>query len=146
MSPGYSGTPLGRKLGFKPGMRILLEGAPENYAELVAPLPDGVCIVGKSRRPVDLVHYFTTRAADLVKKLPKFRNQIEEDGTIWVSWPKKSANVPTDVTEDVVRREALRGELVDVKVCAVDDVWSGLKLVVRLKNRRKKIASRLGSR
>ncbi len=101
---------------------------------------------GSSREPVDLIHFFTRRAAELAKKLPKFRNRIEEAGAIWVSWPKKSAKVPTDLTEDVIRREALRGELVDVKVCAVDEVWSGLKLVVRLKNRRKKIASPLGSR
>jgi hypothetical protein len=146
MTPGYSGTPLAKKLGIQPGFRILLDGAPTNYAALVEPLPDGVSFVAKPRGLVDLIHLFTTRAADLAKKLPKYRKQIEENGTIWVSWPKKAANVPTDITEDVVRREALRGELVDVKVCAVDEVWSGLKLVVRLKNRRKKIASGLGNR
>jgi hypothetical protein len=146
MTSGYSGTPLATKLGFKPGFRILLEGAPSHYAALVEPLPVGVRFVEKPREPVDLIHFFVTRAADLAKNLPKYRNQIKEDGIIWVSWPKKAAKVSTDVTEDVVRREALRGELVDVKVCAVDEVWSGLKLVIRRKNRRKKIASRLGNR
>jgi hypothetical protein len=146
MSSGYSGTPLAKKLGFKPGFRILLEGTPSNYAALVEPLPERVLFVEKPREPVDLIHLFTTRAAEMAKKLPRYRNQIKEDGIIWVSWPKKSAKVPTDITEDVVRREALRGELVDVKVCAVDEVWSGLKLVIRLKNRRKKIASGLGNR
>jgi hypothetical protein len=146
MTAGYSGSPLAKKLGIKSGCRILLEGAPSNYAALVHPLPDDVRFIEKARGPVDLLHFFTTRRAELVKMLPKFRKQIEEDGMIWVSWPKKSAKVPSDLTEDIVRAEALRGELVDVKVCAVDDVWSGLKLVVRLKNRRKKIASGLGNR
>lgn len=146
MTAGYSGTPLAKKLGIKPGCRILLEGAPANYAALVDPLPEGVVFVERPRGLVDLVHHFTTRRAELVKKLPKLREQIEEDGMVWVSWPKKSAKMPTDLTEDIIRAEALRGELVDVKVCAVDEVWSGLKLVIRLKNRRKKIASRLGNR
>jgi hypothetical protein len=146
MNAGYSGTPLAQKLGINPGHRILLEGAPPNYLEMVAPLPKGVRFVEKPGEPVDLIHLFTTLAADLAKKLPAYRKRIQEDGAIWVSWPKKAAKIPTDLTEDVIRREALRGELVDVKVCAVDEIWSGLKLVVRLKNRRKKIASRLGTR
>ena len=146
MTAGYSGTPLAKKLGIKPGMRIRVDGAPPNYSALLAPLPEGVSFAAKAGGRVDLIHLFTDCAADLVKALPRYREQIEEDGTIWVSWPKKASKVPTDITEDVVRREALRGELVDVKVCAVDAVWSGLKLVVRLKNRRKKIASGLGTR
>ena len=146
MNAGYSGTPLAQKLGMKPGHRILLEGAPPNYAEMVAPLPKGVRFIEKPGEPVDLIHFFTTRAAVLAKKLPACRKRIAADGAIWVSWPKKTSKVPTDVTEDVVRREALRGELVDIKVCAVDEIWSGLKLVVRLKNRRKKIASGLRTR
>ena len=146
MTPGYSGRPLAQKLGIRPGSRILLEGAPPNYAAMVAPLPDGVRFVRNAKEPADLIHFFTTRAAELAKKLPRLRRRIEEDGAIWVSWPKRAAKVPTDVTEDVIRREALLGELVDVKVCAVDEIWSGLKLVVRLKNRRKKIASGLGTR
>ena len=141
MSAGYSGTPLAKKLGIKPGWWIRLINAPANYDSLVDPLPAGVRILEGARERVDMIHFFTSRAAELSRHLPKLREQIEEDGTIWISWPKRTSGQPTDMTEDVVRREALRRELVDVKVCAVDEVWSGLKLVVRLKNRRKKIAS-----
>ena len=146
MTAGYSGTPLVQKLGIKPHWRVRPLGAPAGYVALLAPLPEGVRLVSSPRQRVEMIHFFTTRAGELAKRLPALREQIEEDGTIWVSWPKRSSKVPTDVTEDVVRREALRGELVDVKVCAVDETWSGLKLVVRLKNRRKKIASPKGTR
>src|SRR5262249_22444606 len=141
MNAGYSGTSLVKKLGVKPGWRVRLVDAPANYRAMLEPLPEGVRFDVKPRERADMIHFFTSRAADLAMRLPTLRGQIEEDGTIWVSWPKRASGVPTDVTEDVVRREALRGELVDVKVCAVDETWSGLKLVVRLKNRRKMIAS-----
>ena len=128
---GYSGTPLARKLGYKPGMRVYLDAAPDDYAEIVAPLPDGVEFLKMPGKPLDLVHVFTTSAAGLAAKLKRYRPLVEPAGVIWVSWPKKAAKVPTDVTEDVVRDVALPLGLVDVKVCAVDAVWSGLKLVVR---------------
>lgn len=129
MTTGYSGTPLAKKLGIKPGHRLRLEGAPADYDALVAPLPEGVARVADG--PADVVHVFTTARAELAARLPALMEAIRPDGTIWVSWPKKAAKVPTDVTEDVVREVALPLGLVDVKVCAVDAVWSGLKLVIR---------------
>jgi hypothetical protein len=133
MSPdaGYSGTPLAKKLGYKPGMRAYLDAAPDGYAALVAPLSEGVEFVKAPKKPLDLVHVLTTSAARLSAKLKRYRPLVEPAGVIWVSWPKQVAKVPTDVTEDVVRDVALPLGLVDVKVCAVDAVWSGLKLVVR---------------
>jgi hypothetical protein len=128
---GYSGTPLAKKLGYRPGTRAYLDAAPDDYAALVAPLPDGVEFLAAAKKPLDLVHVFTTSAADLAAKLKRYRPLVEPAGVIWVSWPKKAAKVSTDVTEDVVRDLALPLGLVDVKVCAVDAVWSGLKLVVR---------------
>jgi hypothetical protein len=129
---GYSGTPLAKKLGIKPGSAVLLIGAPSDYREWVSPLPEDVSFVSKPRTgQCDLVHLFCESLSDLKRSLPKAREAIKPDGTIWVSWYKKSAKIPTDVTEDEVRRFALATDLVDVKVCAVTDVWSGLKLVVR---------------
>jgi hypothetical protein len=132
---GYSGTPLAKKLGFKTGLRVHLIDAPDHYLQLVDPLPDDVSFVPTLRSKVDLIHLFTTAAEDLAEKLIACRRRIVENGVIWVSWPKKAAKVPTDVTEDVIRTLALPLGLVDVKVCAVDDTWSGLKLVIRVDER-----------
>lgn len=128
---GYSGTPLAKKLGFKPSCRVRTSNAPDNYLDLVSPRPDGVKISGALRKDIDIWHFFTKSEAELEALLPTMKLAIRQDGMIWVSWPKKTSKVPTDVTEDVVRRYALPIGLVDVKVCAVDDVWSGLKLVIR---------------
>ena len=128
---GYSGTPLAKKLGLKPGYRVYAKGAPNPYAEIVAPLPEGVHVLTRIGKDLDVVHVFTKKAAELTRDLPKFRNRIAQDGMIWVSWPKRAAKVVTDMTEDVVREVALPLGLVDVKVCAVDEVWSALKLVTR---------------
>ena len=144
MTSGYSGTPLAQKLGIKAGDRVLLEGAPAHYRALVAPLPDGVRFVKQAANSIEMIHFFTKSSAELKKRLPGYRQLIAEHGMIWVSWPKKTAKIPTDVTEDVVRAHALAAGLVDVKVCAVDEVWSGLKLVIRLQDRGKKIASPAG--
>lgn len=133
---GYSGTPLARKLGLKDGQAAAFVGLPESLAYLTeaavfrrietAPdwraLPEGVR---------DVIHLFTKEAREVATALPVLRDLIEPEGMIWVSWPKKASKVPTDVTEDVIRNHALADVLVDVKVCAVDEVWSGLKLVVR---------------
>jgi hypothetical protein len=135
MPAGYSGTPLAKKLGIKPGFRVFVENAPENYLELLEPLPDDVAFLDKIDSNVDIVHLFTDDAKVLEKKLKTYLKKIKRDGTIWVSWPKKASKVPTDITEDVVRKLALATILVDVKVCAVDDVWSGLKLVIRVQER-----------
>lgn len=132
MSAGYSGTPLAKKLGFEPGSVAFTIAAPDEYRDWLKPLPDGVDVVTKPLKSgVDIVHLFVTSLAELKRDLPKARNAMKPDGAIWVSWYKKSAKIPTDVTEDEVRRLALAGDLVDVKVCAVTDIWSGLKLVVR---------------
>ncbi len=129
---GYSGTPLAKKLGIKPGTRLLAINAPKEYRTLLAPLPDDVAIATKPHKDgSDIVHLFVTSAANFERDLPKARAAMTIDGALWVSWYKKSAKIPTDVTEDVIRNRALKTDLVDVKVCAVSDVWSGLKLVVR---------------
>jgi hypothetical protein len=128
---GYSGTPLAAKLGIKPGFTIFAYGAPADYASLLAPLPDNVTFVKKLIKAVDLIHLFTTSAEELNAKLRFWRNAMRTDAPIWISWPKKASKVPTDITEDVIRKIALPMGFVDVKVCAVDEVWSGLKLVVR---------------
>jgi DUF3052 family protein len=128
---GYSGTPLAKKLGIKSGSRVFLSKAPKNYTSLVAPLPDGVRMAARISATTDLVHLFVTSRNDLERTLRSMLTQLRNDAPIWVSWPKKSSGVPTDITEDTIRAVALPMGLVDVKVCAVDDVWSGLKLVVR---------------
>ncbi len=136
MPSGYSGTPLIKKLGIKPFTRALFVGAPKNYGQFLGPLPEGVSVVTARRGHLDFVHLFTTRRAELKKALPKMMAAIFPDGVIWVSWPKKVSKVETDITEDVIRDVALPLGLVDIKVCAVDETWSGLKLVVRKEKRR----------
>jgi Protein of unknown function (DUF3052) len=132
VSAGYSGTPLAKKLGVKPGSKILAVNAPKDYRALLEPLPEGARIAAKpSKGGVDVVHVFATSLAQLQRELPRARAAMKIDGAIWVSWYKKSARIPTDVTEDEIRNRALKTDLVDVKVCAVSEEWSGLKLVVR---------------
>lgn len=128
---GYSGTPLAKKLGIAAGSEVLLVGAPVNYRALLEPLPEGVRFCSELAPSTDLVHVFSTRRAELEKLLATLRAGMRPAATIWVSWPKKASKVPTDVTEDTVRELALPLGLVDIKVCAVDEIWSGLKLVLR---------------
>jgi hypothetical protein len=128
---GYSGTPLASKLGIKSGFKVFADGASSDYATLLAPLPEDVLFVNKLTKSVDLIHLFTKSAVELDSKLRIWRRVMKPDTTIWVSWPKKASKVPTDITEDVIRDVALPLGLVDVKVCAVDETWSGLKLVIR---------------
>ena len=135
---GYSGTPLAKKLGIRDGSRIFLAGAPKDYRRLVAPLPDGVAVAARMSSAIDLVHIFSARKSHLRKTLRVCLAKLKPDGMIWVSWPKKSSKVPTDITEDTIREVALPLGLVDIKVCAVDEVWSGLKLVIRKENRKPK--------
>jgi hypothetical protein len=132
---GYSGTPLARKLGIAVGDEVFLVGAPKDYRELVKPLPDGVRFVARMGPKTDIVHVFATERAKLEKAIRSTLAKLKPDGVIWASWPKKSSKVETDITEDTVREIALPMGLVDIKVCAVDDVWSGLKLVIRRENR-----------
>lgn len=128
---GYSATPLHKKLGFKADFRVCTKGQPADYLKWIAPVPGGVAISDRFRKDIDLYHFFTKSRRELDTQLPRMMSAIRQDGMIWVSWPKKASKVPTDVTEDVIRAVALPLGLVDVKVCAVDDVWSGLKLVIR---------------
>lgn len=128
---GYSGTPLASKLGVKPGMVLRAVHAPENYRELLAPLPDGARIATRSVMQADVVHHFAIRRSELATALRSYRRKLDAATPVWVSWPRKSAKVPTDITEDTIRKVALPLGYVDIKVCAVSETWSGLKLVVR---------------
>lgn len=128
---GYSGTPLAKKLGIKPGSRICAIEAPEGYAQLLAPLPDGVEFETRPSARTDIAHVFATQKTELAKRLSSLRQKLGSAATIWVSWPKKASKVPSTITEDTIRELALPLGFVDVKVCAVTEVWSGLKLVVR---------------
>lgn len=128
---GYSGTPLAKKLGIKPGSKVLLVGAPEGYRSLLDPLPADVEFGTRLSGSTDLVHVFTASKAELRELLMKYRAGLKPDGVVWASWPKKAAKVPTDITDDTIREVALPMGFVDIKVCAVNEVWSGLKLVVR---------------
>jgi len=135
MTAGYSGTPLAKKLGYKPGFLVSLINAPGNYGSLVEPLPEGVILIETAKPNSDLLHFFTNSRDELFRGLAQYRSAIKQDGTIWVSWYKKAAKLPTEITEDTVREAAFPLGLVDVKVCAVDEKWSGLKLVIRKENR-----------
>lgn len=137
MNAGYSGTPLAKKLGIKEGFVVLGVNLPENYRELISPLPEGVEIVEVQRAGVDMVHLFTNGRDELLRGLSEFKDLIKPAGMIWVSWYKKAAKLPTEITEDDVRDTALALGLVDVKVCPVDERWSGLKVVIRVENREK---------
>jgi hypothetical protein len=128
---GYSVTPLVKKLGIGAGARVMTIGAPSEYRRLLAPLPAGMTFVRTLSSETDVVHLFTARRAELTQRLARLRPAIRPDTAVWVSWPKKASKVPTDVTEDVIREIALPLDFVDVKVCAVDERWSGLKLVIR---------------
>jgi hypothetical protein len=135
---GYSGKPVVQKLGIKPGFCIFAVGAPAAYSDIVGKLPAGVTIVSRLAGVVDMVHVFVTEAAALDGKLAAFRDAIAPDGMVWVSWPKKSSGVPTDLTDHVVRQTALPLGLVDIKVCAIDATWSGLKFVIPREQRIKR--------
>jgi hypothetical protein len=127
---GYSGKPVVQKLGVKPGFRIFVTGLPVAYCEIVGDLPDDVTVAKAAKAPLDMVHLFATEAKGLAAKLRSYRAAIEPDGMIWVSWPKKASGVATDLSDMVVRDTALPLGLVDIKVCAVDETWSGLKFVI----------------
>jgi hypothetical protein len=133
---GYSGTPLAKKLGIRPHARLCVRAAPGNYRELLAPLPEGYAFVQRIDTRTELIHLFATRAAALARALTAARRAMRMDAVIWVSWPKKASGVDSDLSEDRVRALALPLGLVDVKVCAVDATWSGLKLVLRKSERR----------
>lgn len=138
MNIGYSGTPLFKKLGIKSSCLVYLQNAPTNYFELLGDLPNAVHFTDNLETKVDLIHVFTNDFNELAKSLDYFQNRIKDEGSIWISWYKKSAKIPTELTEDIIRNTALKLKLVDVKVCAVDEKWSGLKFVIRRENRKAK--------
>ncbi|HEX6925148.1 MAG TPA: hypothetical protein VF167_06940 [Longimicrobiaceae bacterium] len=130
-TPGYSGRSLAQKLGIKEGSSLLAVGAPPDYLDRLGALPANAAIVERIGPAVDIVHLFVTRRADMEGRLRALREQVRPDAAVWVSWPKKSSGVETDISENIIREVALPLGFVDVKVCAVTEVWSGLKLVVR---------------
>jgi hypothetical protein len=132
---GYSGTPLAKKLGIKTGFNMAVINAPGYYLNLFTDLPGNLDIADEISTGHDMIHLFVKDRQSYLSRLPLLKDQIKQNGMIWISWPKKASKIVTDITEDVIRDEALKNGLVDVKVCAVDEVWSGLKLVIRLKDR-----------
>ncbi len=128
---GYSGTPLAKKLGIGEGGVVVAVGAPKDYNALLSPIPKGVTFAKATTGRTDVTHLFVTKRSDLERHLLRLRTAIRPDATVWVSWPKKTANVPTNITEQTIRDVCLPLGFVDVKVCAVSDTWSGLKLVIR---------------
>jgi hypothetical protein len=138
MSPstvGYSGTPLVRKLGIKPGSRLGLVGAPDGFDDTLGELPVGVSVRRRVQGPLDVIVAFHVRLRELERRLPALRVALNPDGGLWIAWPKRASGVATDVTENVVRELGLAAGLVDNKVCAIDEVWSGVRLVYRLRDR-----------
>ncbi|MGF7037302.1 DUF3052 family protein [Mucilaginibacter lappiensis] len=133
---GYSGTPLAKKLGIKSAFRVKLINAPDNYMELFTDIPAELYFEDDEVSKKDLIHFFTRQKDELLTRLTILKAQIKPDGMIWVSWPKKASKVITDITEDIIRNHALRIGLVDIKVCAIDETWSGLKLVIPVKDRK----------
>ncbi len=131
---GYSGTPLDKKLGIKPGFNIQLINVPGNYLNLFTEFSTDLQFTNDDS-PKDFIHFFTKQESELITMLPLLKTKIKFGGMIWVSWPKKASKITTDITEDSIRNFALKIGLVDIKVCAVDDVWSGLKLVIPIKDR-----------
>ncbi len=131
---GYSATPLAKKLGIKAGFQICLINAPGYYFSLFTDLPDHLSINAIGDRELDFVHFFTKQRSEYEQQLPLIKATIKQNGMIWISWPKK-ASKPADITEDAIRNYALQTGLVDIKVCAVDEIWSGLKLVIPVKDR-----------
>lgn len=136
MPAGYSGTPLARKLGIKPGFRLLIINAPDYYYNLFEELPADLTEVDEGENEVDFIHFFVTERSELESRFDKLKSCIQINGMIWVSWPKKASKVPTDIDDGVVRKNGLDHGLVDIKVCAIDDIWSGLKFVYRKEDRK----------
>ena len=136
MPAGYSRKSLVEKLGIKEGFAISIIGAPEDYPATLGKLPSGVKQSKKLEGPLDFVQFFCSKRSQLEQNFQRLKGVLSASGMLWVSWPKGSSGVPTDLTENMVREIGLKNGLVDVKVCAVDETWSGLKFVYRIKDRR----------
>ena len=132
---GYSGTPLVKKLGIKEGHRLAFPGAPEGFEELLGELPAGARVKNRASGPLDVIVFFTRSRAELARRLPALRGAMDPAAGLWIAWPKRSSGVETDITEDVARDLGADNALVDNKVCAIDETWSGLRLVIRLRDR-----------
>ncbi len=133
---GYSGTPLIKKLGIKPGYSIIVKHEPIDYWDWISPLPEDLSAVERSKKGgVDFIHLFVTQRKVFEKDFLKLKGQLKKSGMLWVSWPKKSSNVPSELDEGMIRKYGIHNGLVDVKVCAIDEVWSGLKFMYRIKDR-----------
>jgi hypothetical protein len=132
---GYSGTPLFKKLGIKEGHRVAFPSAPDGVRNLLGELPDGITVKSRASGPLDVIVFFTKRRAELERRLTALRGAMDPAAGLWIAWPKGSSGVETDMTEDVARELGLANKLVDNKVCAIDETWSGLRLVIRLKDR-----------
>jgi len=135
MPSGYSANPLFKKLGLKEGFQVILVNAPVSYKALLGDIAEKLSFKSKTATGVDFIHLFTNTVQELEKALPVLKQQIKKDGMIWVSWYKKSSGKTTELTENMIRDTGLSSGLVDIKVCAVDEDWSGLKFVYRLKDR-----------
>ncbi|MBK9733073.1 MAG: DUF3052 domain-containing protein [Chitinophagaceae bacterium] len=133
---GNSGSPLMKKLGIKEGDRVLLVNAPANYFQLIGQLPKGAMLVSGNQTGLDFIHLFVNSMEELELYLPTLKIRLHSNGTFWISWHKKTSGIATDVTEELIRKSALSLGLVDIKVSAVDDKWSGLKFVIRKGNRK----------
>jgi hypothetical protein len=129
------GTPLAQKLGIKPGHRVAFPAAPEGFGDLLGSLPHDVEVRSRARGPLDVIVFFTTRRGEFERRLPALRRALNPGGGLWIAWPKRASGVETDMTEDVARDLGYANALVDNKVCAIDETWSGLRLVIRLRDR-----------
>jgi hypothetical protein len=135
-STGYSGTPLEKKLGFKTGFKVKLVDVPDHYMELFAEFPDDVEITDNARIEKDLIHLFVKEKSRLIRYVYPLKKELKQNGMMWISWPKKTSRVKTDIVEDDIRSVAIQNGLVDIKVCAIDETWSALKLVIPIKERK----------
>jgi hypothetical protein len=133
---GYSGTPLLKKIGIKDGDRVLVVNDPGNFLDLLGDLPMGCSVVANGRAEIDVGVLFSTSAGDLKKRFVSTAKRLAQNGMLWIAWPKKASGVPTDLNENFVREIGLAAGLVDTKVCAIDETWSGLRFVIRLKDRK----------
>ena len=132
---GYSGTPLPKKLGIKENTRVALVNAPPDFQTTLGALPASVTVVKQLRAPLDVIVWFTKSESDVLKRFDELAAKLAPAGGLWIAWPKKASGVPTDLNENVIRQIGLAAGLVDNKVCAIDETWSGLRFVIRLKDR-----------
>jgi len=135
MTAGYSGTPLTKKLGIKEGFRVSLVDAPDGFRGELLDLPPGVTFVTSVATQIDLILYFVKSQSEMTRNFPRLAAKLKPNGMLWIAWPKRASGVVTDLTDNSVREIGLRAGLVDVKVCAVNEIWSGLKFVIRVKDR-----------